>query len=222
MPGRVEALAGRVVGLDAGARERRRAARGRRARRPAASASWAETSWLDGSPPRSRGPAGIDPGGQQRPLEVVERRQQLAGERRLAAALGVGGVAGRALAVVLEVGPGPLRQLEVLVALALGLLEQRVEVARDAGSPSRPSGSLDDLGVGRRPRRPPALGVRRRRPPRRSPRRSSLSASPSRLRRGRRRRPRRRRPPPRRRRAGAVARRRRAAAGAPAAPARPA
>src|SRR4249919_3211225 len=52
----------------------------------------------------------------ERTLQVVDHRQQLASELRLAAREGLGGLLGHPLAVVLEVRSGPLSQLEVLVA----------------------------------------------------------------------------------------------------------
>jgi hypothetical protein len=60
------------------------------------------------------------PGRLHGPLEVVERRQQLAGQggRRVTPVLGR--VALNALLVVLEIRPGALEQGEVLVPLLLG------------------------------------------------------------------------------------------------------
>jgi hypothetical protein len=60
-------------------------------------------------------------GGRERPLEVVDDRQQLADEPALGALACRGGLAGRALAVVLEVGLDPLGQREVVLGLLLGL-----------------------------------------------------------------------------------------------------
>ena len=60
---------------------------------------------------------GFHSGRPQGTLQVVESGQQLAGDRGLAAPLGLLGLAGGALAVVLEVGPGALGELQVLVAL---------------------------------------------------------------------------------------------------------
>src|SRR5688500_15448509 len=62
-------------------------------------------------------------GGGDRALEVVEHGEQLADQVGLRALTRLRGLAGRALAVVLELGTRALRELEVLVALALGLGE---------------------------------------------------------------------------------------------------
>ena len=70
------------------------------------------------------------PTGLERALEVVDHGQKRAGELGLAASEGLGGVLGHPLAVVLEVRPRSLRQLEVLIALALGLTEL-VEISLD-------------------------------------------------------------------------------------------
>ena len=69
--------------------------------------------------------------GFESPLEVVQGRQYRAAHLRLATQQRVLSLAGRSLAVVLEVGPRPLRELEVLVALALQVLDERVEVLLD-------------------------------------------------------------------------------------------
>ena len=53
----------------------------------------------------------------ERTLQVVDHRQQLASELRLAARKGLGGLLGHPLAVVLEVGLDALRDVLVLVAL---------------------------------------------------------------------------------------------------------
>src|SRR5829696_1626912 len=59
-------------------------------------------------------------GGRDRPLEVVDYRQQLAHDAALGALASGRSLAGRALAVVLEVGLGALREIQIFVALALG------------------------------------------------------------------------------------------------------
>ena len=59
----------------------------------------------------------VDSRGTQGALEVVERRNKLPSQPRLAAALGLLRLACGALAVVLEVGAGALGDFQVLVAL---------------------------------------------------------------------------------------------------------
>ena len=68
----------------------------------------------------------------ERAVEVVERRQQLLGQRRDTALLRGGGLAGDALAVVLEVGLRALGQREVLISLGGGT-DQLVEIPRELG-----------------------------------------------------------------------------------------
>ena len=92
------------------------------------------------------GPSGLTPGGEQRALEVVDDGDEVARDPGLAAPLGVGRLAGGPLAVVLEVRAGPLRERQVLVALALGLGQERVEVSFN-GCLLGALGLLDDLGV---------------------------------------------------------------------------
>ena len=112
MEGRVEPLAGRIEGLDA--------------RAPELLAKLLQHQG-DALGERLR----IGRGRLERALEVVERGQELAGELGLAARQRVGRFLRDPLAVVLEVGPGALGQLQVLVALALRLTEL-VEIALDA------------------------------------------------------------------------------------------
>src|ERR1700727_3812697 len=63
----------------------------------------------------------------ERPIEVVERRQQLERQLRRTAILRGRGLLHRPPAVILEFRPRPLRQLEVLIRL-LGLGDQSGDV----------------------------------------------------------------------------------------------
>jgi hypothetical protein len=112
MPGRVEPLAHRVVGLDAGALQR-----------------LLELAANEGHAPRE---LGIVISRAKSPLEVVQRRDQLTRERGLAAPLRLLRIARRALAVVLEVGLGPLGQLQVLVALPRYVGDEGIEIGVDS------------------------------------------------------------------------------------------
>ena len=74
------------------------------------------------------------PGGVQGPLQVVQDRQQLAGEGGMGVAPLLGQVALDALLVVLEIGPDPLEQGEILIPLLLGDRDpapQRLQVLQD-------------------------------------------------------------------------------------------
>ena len=75
----------------------------------------------------------VDAGGAQGALQVVERRHQLPGQPGLTAPLGLLRLARGALAVVLEVGAGALGDLQVLVALALDVGKQSIEIGIDRG-----------------------------------------------------------------------------------------
>ena len=99
--------------------------------------------WVDRFDPGTRESANqlamhqLDPLGQaltvggQRPCKAVEGGQNGAADLGLAAQQRVLAIPGGSLPVVVEVGAGPLRQLEVLVALALQVLDQLVEVTLD-------------------------------------------------------------------------------------------
>ena len=180
---------------------------GRRPRRPPRSQTAEQVGMDEARAPFRQRDRPRDAGG-ERALEVVDRRDQLARDAALAAALGVGGLARRALAEVLEVGSGALRELEVLVALALRRRSGRRGRRRPRSR--RPSGQTPWRRRLRRrpgltgsdrpvlvatpgPHRPP----RRRRPPPRPRRRSWRRRRPSR----------RSRPRPARRPAGRSARR---------------
>ena len=106
----VERLAGGVVGLDARPREDR---------------DKVAVDELDALA------QGIVLGSVERPLQVVDDGHQLAAEAGPSALLRLVCLPFRALAVVLEVRLRPLRELEVLVPLALNVGEQRVEVVLD-------------------------------------------------------------------------------------------
>ena len=96
---------------------------------PTRASAASSSSWTSLTPSTRLGlAAGL--GGRERQRQVVDGRQQLAREPGDAAALGRAQLLGRPLAEVLEVGLRPLRQREVLVALA-GPGRQLVEVVLD-------------------------------------------------------------------------------------------
>ncbi len=113
MHGRVERLVERIERLDARARER--------------------SLELVAHEPDALQQRVVFSRPRERPIEVVERRQQLLHERPHAALARRSGVPSNPLAVVLEVGLGALSQREIVVAL-LGGLDQLVELALDLGS----------------------------------------------------------------------------------------
>src|SRR3954469_14831744 len=105
---RVELLTGRVVGGDACAVER---------------GSEVSVDELDALSERVVLGSGVEGS-----TQVVDHGNQVAGDRGLAAFLRVRGLLGGPLAEVLEVGTGALREVQILVALALDVGEEGVEV----------------------------------------------------------------------------------------------